>query len=63
MQVNAGESQDEEARGNTLQSRVVVADLSLVRLIKMQINDPSRYGFQIEPDQVNNFHLSAKPLH
>ena len=63
MQVNAGESQDEEARGNALKSKVVAAELPLMGLIKMQKDDPSRYGFQIEPDQVSNLHLSAKPLH
>ena len=63
MQVNAGESQGEEAKGSTLQSRVVVADLSLAHLIKVQNHDPSRYGFQLEPDQVSNLHLSANQAH
>ena len=62
MQVNAGESQGEEAKGSTLKRRFVVADLSLARMV-MQRNDPSRYGFQLEPDQVGNFHLSANQLH
>ncbi len=61
MQVNAGESQGEEARGSTLKRRVVVAELPLVRMLIMLRNDPSRYGFQLEPDQVSNFHLSANP--
>ena len=61
MQVNAGDSQGEEADGSTLKRRFIKAELPLVRLIEMLRNDPSRYGFQLEPDQVSNFHQMENP--
>ena len=50
--VSAGEAREGAGKGSGAKSKIVAAEVPLVRLINMLKGEPPKWGLQLEPDQV-----------